>query len=362
MGYAASPTHDMRSLLARTLLVAAGLVTGVLLVEVGLRAFGVAGGGGLRGLHRVEPDAPWLYRGLAGAEARLESTGEVLYRINADGFRDVTRERARSGDAARIGVLGDSIAFGYGVEMGERFTERLEAELRRVSGRAVEVLNFGVPGYNPYNEAALFAGMLADYELDLVLVQFCVNDLNDPTLHFDAQTRLALGELPEAAFPNPATRGRVAPSRRAWLERCPLRLCGVLLRAFPPPAPETPDPATRVLSMAPRDLADPAERAWLERHYGSIAEAAAARGARFGVVVFPFEAQLGRPGDARLQREMRVLARARGWLVLDLLPAFRAAPAGGPLFLDFWHPSARGHAVAAEALAEELARTAPLAP
>lgn len=351
----------MRSLLARTLLVAAGLATGVLLVEVGLRAFGSTGGGGLRGLHQVEPDAPWLYRGLPGAEARARATGDVLYRINADGFRDIARERARSGDALRIGVLGDSIAFGYGVEVGDRFTEQLEAELRRLSGRAVEVLNFGVAGYNAYNEAALFIGLLADYELDLVLVQFCVNDLNDPTLHFDAQTRLALGELPEAAFPNPATRGRVEPSRRAWLERCPLRLCGVLLRAFPK-ATEPPDNAAQILSMAPRDLADAAERAWLERRYASIAEAAAARGAGFGVVVFPFEAQLETAGDARLQREIRALARSRGWLVFDLLPGFRAAAAGGPLFLDHWHPSARGHAVAAAALAAELARTPFLAP
>ena len=33
-----------------------------------------------------------------------------------------------------------------------------------------------------------------------------------------------------------------------------------------------------------------------------------------------------------------------------------------PAVLDHWHPGGRGHAAAAAALAEELARTAPLAP
>ena len=44
-----------------------------------------------------------------------------------------------------------------------------------------------------------------------MLVQFCINDLNDPTFHFDASTVRALGELPEKAFPDPEAR-RAAPA------------------------------------------------------------------------------------------------------------------------------------------------------
>src|SRR5262249_22975644 len=66
----------------------------------------------------------------------------------------------------------------------------------------VEVLDFDVDGYNAYAEAMQFADLGRAYQPDLVMIQFCINDLNDPTLHFDRRTRLHLGRLPGAAFPN----------------------------------------------------------------------------------------------------------------------------------------------------------------
>jgi len=357
------PSPVMRSLLARSLLVALGLVIGAAFVEGGLRLLGPAPTHGLRGLHRAEPNEPWLYRGRPGAEARVGDTGEVLYRINAEGFRDASRRLERKDGAYRVGVVGDSIAFGYGVNVTERFTERLEAELAHESGRGVEVLNFGVAGFNAYNEAALVEGLVSEYELDLLLVQFCVNDLNDPTLHFDAQTRVALGELPDAAFPNPDTRGQVGPRsgpERA-LDRCRLRLCSLLRRAFPADEARQLEPRELALAMAPRsDLGDGPERSWLEGHYANMAAVAAAGGARFGVLVFPYSAQLEaleeKARGLGLQRDLATLAKQRGWLLIDLFASFRDAGPGEALFVDMWHPTARGHAIAAEAVAAGLRR------
>ena len=103
------------------------------------------------------------------------------------------------------------VAFGYGVEMQQTFPKRMEAQLeaRRSTARTagathIEVLNLGVSGYNPYTEAALLADVGPSYQPDLVLVQFCINDLNDPTLHFNVQARLHMGTIPDAAYPEPS--------------------------------------------------------------------------------------------------------------------------------------------------------------
>jgi len=64
------------------------------------------------------------------------------------------------------------------------------------------------------------------------------------------------------------------------------------------------------------------------------------------------------PGESAMRQGYGgdVPAPVHGWYLIDLLPAFRAAAArdGAPLFQDLWHPTARGHAIAAEAVAAQL--------
>jgi hypothetical protein len=98
------------------------------------------------------------------------------------------------------------------------------------------------------------------------------------------------------------------------------------------------------------------EIAWLEQTYEGIARGAERLGASFVLVLFPYETQLaaGTPDD--LQRRLLDLAQLRGWIMVDLLPAFRAAAARSsePLFRDIWHPTAAGQRVAATALFDAL--------
>jgi len=308
----------------------------------------------LRGLHEPRPDRPWLYGLRPGAEGRVTHTGAVRYVINADGFRDRLYPRAKPPGTFRIVVIGDSIAFGYGVELQESFPKLLEARLRARTDTAIEVLNLGVNGYNSYTEAALFADVGIRYQPDLVLVEFCINDLNDPTLHFDTQTLLLLGNIPDAAFPDPQRRrepaGRPSVAFRACLH---LRSCVLLLgRLAPPPA----DGAALAAALKTHDDPSDVELAWLRDRYLDIAGAARAVGARLAIVVFPYATQVdGRVSDV-VERRLGALGDAGGWATIDLLPAFRGAAAGGsrPLFIDLWHPNAAGHAVAAEALAAQL--------
>ena len=188
--------------------IALGAVASTLAVaEVALRLSPDRSQEGMRALHEFRPERPWIFGLRPGAQttfAHPDSTLEILYRINEDGFRDRLYARPKRPETSRILVLGDSIAFGFGVEEADTFPKVMERSL----GGDVEVLNLGVNGYNPYTEAALLSDVGVSYEPDLVLVQFCINDLNDPTLHFDASTQLSLPELPEIAFPDPDARAR----------------------------------------------------------------------------------------------------------------------------------------------------------
>lgn len=341
-----------RSLAGRLALLALGTLVACGAAELLLRARG-AGTPALHGLHRVRPDRPWLYDLEPGAERHLSLPAPATYAINADGFRGPRYARPKPEGVFRAVVLGDSLAFGYGVEEEAAFPARLERRLASLAdaGR-IEVVNLGVGGYNAYNEAALFRELGVTYEPDLVLVQFCINDLNDPTLHFDGNTRMALGDIPDEAFPNPAERRPPPSALGRACERS--RLCALARGAWRDPAAG----AALRAAFAPRDRGEHrTEWRWLGARYAEMAGAAERVGARFAVLAFPYRDQIESGAGERVRAELAALGARRGLPVVDLAPAFRAAreAGGGPLFLDVWHPTARGHAVAADAIARVLA-------
>ncbi len=357
-------SHEPRLWLIRVFLVLFGLALGVVVVEVGLRVAGglrepgVHGASELRGLHRFRPDLPWLFELRPGAEGRISEMGAALYRINPDGIRDSVYARPKPDGVFRVVVMGDSVSFGYGVEEAEAYPQVFEGLLSELAPNAqIEVVNLGVGGYNAYNEAKLLEGVGLSYEPDLVLVQFCINDLNDPTLHFDAQTRIALSVIPDAAFPNPLQRrgSAHAPSRALrWCRAS--KLCTTIQDLWlAMTAPEFDDEARRdaVTFIEGRDRP---EWKWLQARYEEMAEAAQAIGASFAVVAFPYQKQLTENVPHPVQTELASLGREHGWPVVDPLPAFQDAHAAKvPLFIDWWHPTTAGHRVAAVAIARDLA-------
>src|SRR5262249_46015951 len=181
------------------------------------------------------------------------------------------------------------------------------------------------------------------------------NDLNDPTLHFDASTMEHLPAMPDAAFPDPRERGAAPapPGRVATLCRH-LRLCRLVVDRWPYRAES--DAARLSAALLPHDDPSAVELAWLRDRYDEIARAAAAHGARFAVVVFPYRTQVEGDAPDRLQQHLVRLGREAGWPVVDLLPAFRRAAREErvPLFYDLWHPTPAGHRAAADALLQSL--------
>lgn len=206
-----------------------GALAVLVTLEVVLRAMSVEHeGAGQRALHQLRLDRTWIYGLRPGAEVVLPVTGDVVYRINADGFRDRRYPLAADRPRLRIVVLGASITFGFGVDVDQTYVERLEVLLAARGRDCIDVLNFGVSRYNPYNQEAQLADLGLAYGPDLVLVEFGVAGLQDPAIHFDARTRLHLGMIPEGAYPNPSMHRR--PSRLAGVLRLcrSLRTCSIL--------------------------------------------------------------------------------------------------------------------------------------
>jgi lysophospholipase L1-like esterase len=337
---------------AHATLAAAGLVVALGIGEVGARVWNARRPViGLRGLHVYQPDRPWLYGLRPGAEGRLTGPGrsKARYRINADGFRGPLHARPKPAGVFRVLVLGDSVAFGYDVEEAEAFPRGMEAELgRRAPDSRIEVVNLGVGGYNPWNEAALLADVGLSYEPDLVLVQFCANDLNDPTVHFDGQTRLVLSAIPDEAYPNPDKRlVRSAPAR--WDRIC-LRsgLCTLTREVWLRYTGKGWGDEIERFAFEPLESEGGPEWTWLERYYVDMANRASERGAGFAILMTPHPAQLVRTSRDPIREQLTALAARRGWPLIDPLPAFRAAQSkGSRMFLDQWHPTPEGHRILA---------------
>jgi len=360
----AAEASKARVWLTRVCLMLFGLALGVAMIETGLRAAGglrdseADGASELRGLHRFRPDLPWLFELLPGAEGRISETGAAFYRINPDGLRDSVYTRPKPDGVFRVVVMGDSVSFGYGVEEAEAYPQVLEELLSElVPDSRVEVVNLAVGGYNAYNEAKLLEGVGRSYEPDLVLVQFCINDLNDPTLHFDAQTRIALSAIPDAAFPDPSQRRGSAHVPSRGLRWCRAsKLCAIMQDLWiTKTVPDFDDQARRD-AVAFIEARDRPEWRWLEALYQEMAEVANTGGASFAILAFPYQKQLAESPPHPVQVQLASLGREHGWPVIDPLAAFQEAHmAGTPIFIDWWHPTSAGHRIAAIAIARALA-------
>jgi len=127
-----------------------------------------------------ERDRFWKYDSLLGWAHQPGQEGifetaqfRTTVRINLKGLRDREHAYERSDNSGRILVIGDSFAWGYGVEETQRFSQLLEASMD------VEVINAGVSGYSTDQELLWLREEGVKYDPDLVILGFSGNDIGD---------------------------------------------------------------------------------------------------------------------------------------------------------------------------------------
>jgi hypothetical protein len=162
---------------SRALILVTATILSLLVAEVGLRIFSpkIAK---LRQLVELTGDA----RGFAPRPStRIDFDGvfqtlrrPIVWQTNAAGFRD-DRDVGPPGERFRIATYGDSETFGWSVALEETFQRQMEAIDPRV-----EVLNFGVPGYQVINVRTQLEQTLPRFQPDLAIYLVNKNDFNQP--------------------------------------------------------------------------------------------------------------------------------------------------------------------------------------
>lgn len=114
----------------------------------------------------------------------------VVERVNRHGFRGPEVSPAKPPDVFRIACLGDSHTYGFAVADDATWPAQLEARLREtLPGRAIEVLNAGVNGYDTVQEIQWLQEGVLGFEPDLVLLAYFANDAVVPDAELDAEVR-----------------------------------------------------------------------------------------------------------------------------------------------------------------------------
>jgi hypothetical protein len=194
-----------RDFLINLALLIISTVFALLLCETALRLIG-------QGPLYVSPERNrfWKYDSLLGWDHQPGQEGifetpqfRTFVRINQQGLRDREHSYERLDDNGRILVLGDSFAWGYGVEESERFSQRLETSLD------AEVINAGVSGYSTDQELLWFRDEGIKYDIDLVILVFTGNDVGDNeqqlvhTIYYKPQFVREEGQLILNGYPVP---------------------------------------------------------------------------------------------------------------------------------------------------------------
>jgi SGNH hydrolase-like domain, acetyltransferase AlgX len=163
-------------------LAAASTVFGLLLIELGARAYVRERGAADRALARESPISryhPLLgWDKPPGAQQWIRRPEfEVLLKFNSHGLRGPEVDYEKPRGMRRVLVLGDSFAEGYYVNDEDSLRAVLEDLLRREGCGPAQVLNAGTIAYSTDQEYLYFKDELYRYQPDVVALLFYYNDL-----------------------------------------------------------------------------------------------------------------------------------------------------------------------------------------
>jgi lysophospholipase L1-like esterase len=270
---------------------------------------------------------------------------EVEYRVNLLGLRGPETTLEKPAGVRRVAVLGDSIAFGYWVSDEQGFARQLETLLnaeRGSSGR-VEVLNFGVPGYNLEQEIEALRSKALAFSPDLVVVMFCLNDL-------ESLFSYELGLVQERTdrrrtLPGQVREWLVARSRLfSWVE---YRLTELEARRHFVKAKNPIEGPLYAAAVSQQKQA-------LQGQLAVLRSLLASHGIPGLVVLVPVLGdRFERYPHRELHRAVVEAAEAESLVAADLLDCFSAYEFRD-LRIDVVHPSPLGHRVAAHAVRDAL--------
>lgn len=324
----------------RLALFTASVLGGLTLSEAAVRMLGIAPGFGTIEFGDIATSTDPILRwsNAPGAEG-----------INSLGLRGPELRSPKP--SKRILVIGDSIAFGYGLNATETIPARVEAMLR-ARGIDAEVLNGGVVAYSSRQEGRWLEVHGDTLAPDEVIVLYCLNDNTDLG-----------GALPEDLVRKANKEGKkddwevqrslevLSSGKKALLASSHLARTAYLRFQSPPPLHIAGNGSLSGKSWS-------TDFSVVEDGLGRVARYCAAKNIRGTVAIFPWLESFDRYPHRSQHDRVGEIARGLGLEVLDLLETFaaHAAEAGVEVALpgDKVHPNPLGAEIAAQALARTL--------
>ena len=264
----------------------------------------------------------------------------VDHEFNSAGWRDLEHTVAKPPSTYRILGLGDSYLFGQGVRFEHLSLTRLRETLQQAApaGLQVEAINTGVPAFNTEAERQLLAARGLDYQPDLVIVHFVLNDI---------EQNLAR-QGPKLEFFREYTAVYNRPDRLARYSQ----LWGLARQTY-----QRRVEGGRYLQASLHSyLDDPSRFEAMWASLQGIRDLCRERHVALLVAVFPFLVQLDADYPFRpIHQRLVERCQRAGIPVLDLYHAFKGQR--GP---ELWvhpvdqHPNETAHAIAAAAMFDHL--------
>ena len=119
---------------------------------------------------------------------KFEKTLIVNESRNSMGFKDYEWKLKKPSNTYRIIALGDSFTAGVHLPINDTWPKQLEKKLNNLNlSMKFEVYNMGKPGSYTSEELEIFKNYGLRYNPDLVILQYCNNDWEDPKIENQAR-------------------------------------------------------------------------------------------------------------------------------------------------------------------------------
>lgn len=99
-----------------------------------------------------------------------------LVETNALGMRMGEVAVEKQPNTIRIAVMGDSIAFGWGLPVTDAFPAKLETYLNQDAKTKFSVMNFAAPGFTTFHAVMQYERLVSDFHPDVLILAFGLYD------------------------------------------------------------------------------------------------------------------------------------------------------------------------------------------
>lgn len=141
--------------------------------------------------------------------ASFVAARDIVFHINDLGFRDANRSPGSA--KTRVSFLGDSVTEGFGVEIGDRFSELVGEKLNSHDGD-FESMNFGVSANATVDQLEILKDHVLQFSPRIVVLQVCKND-------FERNGRLHSTKTGDRDTALPSVAEDVEPEQAWWIRR-----------------------------------------------------------------------------------------------------------------------------------------------